>query len=75
MTLIGMPEAARQAGTARNTIKRALENAGVPLVKINERAFAVEEHDFAVYLAQRPSNYQGRGRPLGAKNKADKDNT
>ncbi len=69
MTLIGMPEAARRAGVSRNSIKRALDNAGIPLVEINGKAFAVEDSDLATFIAARGVS-PGRGRPAGAKNKA-----
>ena len=66
--LIGMPEAARRAGASRSSIKRTLENGGVPIVQINGKAHAVEEGDLAVFLASRPEGYR-KGRPAGSKNK------
>ena len=65
-----MPEAAARAGMARNTVKRALETAGVTLHRINRRAFAVDEADLDAFLAARAARgYLGRGRPRGAKNR------
>lgn len=68
MTLIGMPEAARRIGASRSSIKRTLDNAGVPLIAINGKAFAVDEGDLAGFLSARPANYK-LGRPRGSKNK------
>lgn len=56
-------------GVSFRSAKRALKNANVPLVAINERALAVEETDLDAFLATRPDGYTGRGRPPGAKNK------
>jgi len=60
--LLGMPEAGRRLGMTGNNARRALANAGVPLVKINERAFAVEEKDLETFMQAR-ATYRGRGRP------------
>ena len=69
MGLIGMKEAALRIGIGPNAARLALMNAGVPLVVISVRSFAVDEEDLAAYIASRPSGYKGRGRPPGAKNK------
>ncbi len=69
MGLIGMSEAGRRANMTRPGIRTALKNAGVTLVEISPRAFAVEESDLAAFIAGR-GTYAGRGRPPGAKNKA-----
>jgi hypothetical protein len=60
--VIGMPEAARRLGVARTSAIRALTNAGVPLVRINQKALAVEETDLEAFVAGRAA-YGGRGRP------------
>ena len=74
MSLIGMPEAARRSGVSPTSIRRALANAGVPLVEINAKAKAVEEADLAAFIAKRAENgYAGFGRPRGAKNKQARD--
>jgi hypothetical protein len=69
MALIGMPAVAIKMGISFRSAKRALKNADVPLVVINARALAVEDTELASFLAKRPANYSGRGRPQGARNK------
>jgi hypothetical protein len=70
MVLIGMPEAAKRAGVARSSILRALEAAGVPIHKINEKAFAVDDADLAKFVEARGGTLRP-GRPKGSKNKKD----
>ncbi len=69
-----MPEAARRLGyTTTNSALRALQNGGVPLVRINARAWAVEETDLQEFMSQR-EGYTGTGRPPkkpGAAHKKD----
>lgn len=55
-------------GALRSSIKRTLENAGVPLIAIDGKASAVDENDLARFLAHRPANYK-LGGPPGSKNK------
>ncbi len=62
MALIGMPEAAQRAGMTRSSIKRGLVNVGVPVVQINQKAFAVEETDLAAFIEKR-GHSPGPGRP------------
>lgn len=50
-------------------IRRALMNAGVGLTRINAKAIAVDEAELAAFVARRGES-PGRGRPLGAKNRA-----
>ena len=69
MALIGMTEAGKRVGMTGRGTKTSLVNASVPMVKLSPRFFAVEEADFEVFLAGRPANYKGRGRPVGSKNK------
>jgi hypothetical protein len=69
MGTIGMSEAARRMGVAPNSARRSLQNAGVPLIVISARAYAVDEEVLAAFLKTRPE-YKGRGRPPGAKNKS-----
>lgn len=65
MGLIGMSEAAVRLGLSGSVAAlRALRAAGVPLVTIHARAFAVEESDLAPLIAKR-AGYSGRGRPEG----------
>lgn len=65
-----MPEAARRAGVTPTSIKRALANASVPLIRINAKAIAVEDSDLEAFMACRQrQGYLGKGRPRGAKNK------
>lgn len=67
MELLGMPEAARRMGVSTLSARRALLNAGVPLIKINERAYAIKEEDLTAFIAARQAvGYSGRGRPRGA---------
>jgi hypothetical protein len=68
MSLIGMPEAGRRAGMTSDGIRRALMNAGASLIRINEKAIAVDERDLAAFVEKRGES-PGRGRPLGAKNR------
>lgn len=70
--LIGMPEAARRLGVSSTSARRALLNAGVPLVHINARALAVSERDLAALVASR-AGYAGRGRPQQPKETATKE--
>ena len=60
--LIGIPEAGRRLGVSTDSARRALLNAGVELVQINDRALAVEETDLEEFAKTRES-YGGRGRP------------
>lgn len=62
MALIGMPDAGRRLGVAPDSARRALVNAAVPLVRINARAWAVDESDLQVFINRR-AGYKGRGRP------------
>lgn len=62
MALIGMAEAARRAGVTSNGIRLSLQNAGVSLVRISDRAVAVEETDLERYLASRGGELRP-GRP------------
>jgi hypothetical protein len=58
-----MPEAAKRMKIASgNSARRALQNAGVPLVRINGRAMAIEEADLDAFIKQR-ADYSGFGRP------------
>ena len=68
MTLIGMTEAGKRAGMTRPGIRRALQTAGVALVEIHRKAYAVEETDLAAFIAVRGQS-PGAGRPRGAKSK------
>lgn len=64
MALIGMPEAARRLGVHPDAAKRTLVNAGVALVQINAKAYAVEEAAVARLIAEREARgIRGRGRP------------
>jgi len=64
MALLGMPEAGTRLGVSGDSAKRALTNAGVPLVRINQKAWAVEEADLQAFIAARQeASYSGRGRP------------
>ena len=67
MVLIGIAEAARRSGVTVDGMRRGLKDAGVTLVAISPRAFAVEETDLAAFLASRPAGYKGRGRPARPK--------
>ncbi len=67
--VIGMPEAARRAGYTRGgSVQRALEKAGVKLVKINEKAFAVEESDLEAFLLNRSTKPGPRLEPKSDEN-------
>jgi hypothetical protein len=57
-----MPEAAKRSGMTSDGVRRSLTNAGVPLVRINAKAWAVEETDLAAHLARRPNYTFGRPR-------------
>jgi hypothetical protein len=58
-----MAEAARRAGVqGADVIRKSLRNAGVPLVAISQRAFAVEEANLEAYLASRGGELK-TGRP------------
>lgn len=74
MTLIGMTEAGKRAGMTRPGIRRALQAAGIELVEIHPKAYAVEEKDLAAFIAVRGEN-PGPGRPRGARNKTQRDGT
>ena len=63
-----MREAARRMGVKPNSARIALLNAGVLLVTISARSFAVDEADLASFIERRGIS-PGRGRPKGAKNK------
>jgi hypothetical protein len=63
MALIGMAEAAKRAKVSgAKAIRTALQNAGIPLVTISQRAFAVEEADLEAYIASRGGTLKP-GRP------------
>jgi hypothetical protein len=62
MSLLGMPEAGKRLGISGDSARRAFVNAGIPLVKINERAWAVTEEDLNAFKVLR-TGYVGRGRP------------
>lgn len=64
--LIGMPEAGKRLGVSADSARRSLVNAGVPLVRINARALAVEEKDLEAFQAKR-ATYRGMGRPRKAR--------
>lgn len=68
--LLGMPDAAARLGVSADSARRALLNAGAPLVRINGKAWAIEEGDLLAFIENRAS-YKGRGRPKGAKGKKD----
>jgi hypothetical protein len=54
MALIKMGAAARRAGAgSTNTIRRALNAAGIPLVAISPGNFGVEEEDLNSFLQKR----------------------
>jgi hypothetical protein len=53
MALIGIPEAALRMGITHGGARAALKNAAVTLVKINERALAVEEAEVQKYIEER----------------------
>jgi hypothetical protein len=62
-----MPAAGEKMGISGDSAKRALARAGVPLVQINSRAYAVEERDLKRFIEQREAaGYSGRGRPPGS---------
>lgn len=62
--LIGMAEAGKRLGVATSSALRALSNAGVKIVQLSEKAYAVEESDLNDFIAARQANgYKGRGRP------------
>lgn len=67
MALIGMSEAARRAGVTTDGIRRALQNAGVPLVEVTARAYAVEETDLQAFLDSRGKLTPGRPRKVKSK--------
>lgn len=51
-------------GVSRSSALRALKEAGVPLIAINQNAMAVDEADLQSFLAARAAvGYKGRGRP------------
>ena len=60
-----MTEAGKRLGVTSNSARRALQNAGVPLVAVTARTYVVSEEDFEAFATQR-QGYAGRGRPLGA---------
>jgi hypothetical protein len=63
MALIGMGEAAKRAKVSgTNAIRIALVNAKVPLVRISDRAFAVEESDLRAFIDARGGELRP-GRP------------
>ena len=69
MGIVGMREAGERIGVKPNAARVALLNAGVPLITISARSFAVDEDELAAFIAKRPEGYKGRGRPAGVKNK------
>lgn len=61
--LVGMPDAAKRLGLSNgDSARRALRNAGIPLVQINQKAFAVDEDALAAFVQKR-AEYRGMGRP------------
>jgi len=77
MPLIKMATAARRARMgSTNTIRRALNAAGVPLVTLSPGVFAVEEQDLDRFLESRhdapaaPPRPKPRPRPAGEQNPA-----
>ncbi len=62
MQLIGMPEAGRRLGVSSDSARRALVNAGVHMLRVNTRAWAVSEKDLKAFIESR-AGYVGRGRP------------
>ncbi len=62
MQLIGMPEAGRRLGVSSDSARRALANAGVQMLRVNARAWAVSEKDLKTFMESR-ADYAGRGRP------------
>jgi hypothetical protein len=55
MALIKMAAAARKAGAgSANTIRRALQAAGVPLIAESPGNFLVDEEDLVRFLAENP---------------------
>ena len=69
-----MGEAAKRMGLANATsARRSLQNAGLPLVVISARSFAVEESALATYMAQRAAaGGFAPGRPGGIHTKKKK---
>lgn len=64
MPLIKMATAARRARVgSSNTIRRALNAAGVPLVMLSPGEFLVEEADLNRFLANRDANPPPIARP------------
>lgn len=71
MALIGMPDAGKELGISPTNAKRTLESAGIALVQINGKAWAVEEKDLQAFKSvfrKRMKGYSGRGRPKEPKN-------
>lgn len=66
MPLLGIPTAAKMMGVSADSARRSLQRGGVPLIKINERALAVEERHLRAFIESR-CDYPGRGRPVGSK--------
>ena len=62
MGLIGMGEAARRIGVRPNSARRSLQNAGVPLVEISSRSYAVDEEAFEAFVKARCGNFARGGR-------------
>jgi len=74
MALLGMPVAAKLAGMTRGGLINALQNDETmkdKLVRVNDRALAIDERDLAQWITRR-GHAPGRGRPPGAKNKANR---
>lgn len=70
MALIGLSEAAKRLGVHAKSAQRTLEEAGVPLVRIHARAFAVEEANLERVIQDRAARgINGPGRPR--KNKTE----
>ena len=69
-----MSEAARRMGVSNATsARRSLQNAGVGLVAIHARAYAVEETDLQTYMVKRAAaGGFGPGRPDGIHTKKRK---
>jgi hypothetical protein len=64
MALIKMAQAARRAGAgSTNTIRRALQAAGVPLVAESPGSYLVEEVDLNRFLEENP-DWKSAARPV-----------
>lgn len=57
-----MGEAAKRLGVTSNSARRALQQAGVPLVAISSRAYVVDEVDLQAFI-ERVGGQRSKGRP------------